>query len=197
MLNDCCEPISSPLEIPVLYQGGLEFTRNNPFSERIALQFIANQNVYWRSPTESSSALTTTGTGTNVYNEGNAPAYPVVKLTAGSSALTINRVINDTNGTAIGLGVPNLGYTIPAGSYVTINTDPKNFSAVLQPGNVDISSQINHEFSNISQFKLTPGDNSMRIEGSAGGNAAVTVTYREQYQSVDSVKIYNDCASCG
>ena len=196
MIDDCCNEISSALEIPVLYQGGLEFTRNSLFSERIVLQFVANQNVYFRAIHDSSAALATNGAGVTVANDGNAPTYPTITMRAGAAALTINRIVNDTNQTAMALGVPTVGYTIPAGSYVILNTDPRSLTATLYPGGTDISGQINHEQSYAGQFKLTPGDNSMRIEGTAGAGAEVTAQWRAQYQSVDSVELYTNCGEC-
>lgn len=197
LFDDCCNPTTSELTIPVVLEGGLQSLRTSPFTERIALQFVANTDVMWSETNDSAKKLTTNGAGTAVVTKGSGDVYPVLNISAGSSPLQVSGIVNDSVESRLTLGVPNPPYTIPAGQTLVINTNPQEFSMTLEPSGVDVKGQLNYPLSDLTTWRFVQGYNSVRLEtaGTVAANSSFWTTWKEQHLSTDGVTVYKTC--CG
>jgi len=197
--SECCGALSYPIGIRCVYQSGMEGLRVNPYFEKVTLSFIANNDPTFFDIYETSVVLSNANlTGTTIYAAGNAPMYPILELRAGANPVTINRIINDTPQYAIALGVPNVGYTLPAGRYIIIDTDPRSFSATLYPAGTSIMSQVNFPGSNAAgRAMMLPGTNSWRADwATTPGDQELLIRWRNRYVSADSLTYIDGCSLC-
>lgn len=197
--SECCGALSVPIGILVSYQAGLEGLRTNPYFEKLALQFVSNNDPTFFDIYETNVVLSPANlTGTSIQATGNAPMYPIIELRAGANPVTINRVINDTGQYGLALGVPNVGYTLPANNYLIIDTDPRSFSATLYPSNTSLMSQINFPGSNVvGRAMMLPGFNSWRADwGTPNVGQELLIRWRNRFLSADSLYYLNGCGTC-
>lgn len=197
--SECCGALSYPIGIRCNYLSGLEGLRNNPYFEKLTLSFVANNDPTFFDIYESSGILSNlNSTGTILSATGNAPMYPLIELRAGGSDVTVERIINDTPQLAIGLGVPSLGYTIPANNYLIIDTDPRSFGATLYPSNTNVSHQINFPNSNAAgKGMMLPGSNNWRAEWTTPNvGQELIIRWRNRFLSADSLVYLNGCSLC-
>ena len=197
--SECCGALSYPIGIRCVYQSGMEGLRVNPYFEKVTLSFIANNDPTFFDIYETSVVLSNANlTGTTITAAGNAPMFPILELRAGANPVTINRVINDTPQYAIALGVPNVGYTLPANNYLIIDTDPRSFSATLYPAGTSILSQVNFPGSNAAgRSMMIPGANSWRADwATSPGDQELLVRWRNRYVSADSLVYLDGCSQC-
>lgn len=197
--SECCGALSYPVGIRCVYQAGLEGLRTNPYLEKVSLQFIANNDPTFFDLYETSVLLSNANlTGTSINAAGDAPMYPKIELRAGTNPVTINRIINDTAIYALALGVPTVGYTIPANNYLIIDTDPRSFSATLYPAGTNVISQVNFPSSNaVGRAMMIPGFNSWRADwGTTPGDQELLIRWNNRYQSADSLTYIDGCSLC-
>lgn len=197
--SECCGALSYPIGIRCSYQSGLEGLQSNLYWERLTLSFIANNDPTFFDMYETSVVLSNANlTGTTISAAGNAPMYPLIELRAGANPVTINRVINDTPQYDIALGVPNVGYTLPANNYLIIDTDPRSFSATLYPAGTSIMSQVNFPGSNAAgRAMMLPGTNSWRADwATTPGDQELLIRWRNRYVSADSLTYIDGCSLC-
>lgn len=197
--SECCGALSYPIGIRCAYQSGMEGLRVNPYFEKVTLQFIANNDPTFFDMYETSVVLSNANlTGTTISAAGNGPMYPVIELRAGGNPVTINRIINDTAQYAIALGVPTVGYTLPANNYLIIDTDPRSFSATLYPAGTSVLSQVNFPGSNAAgRAMMLPGANSWRADwATTPGDQELLIRWRNRYLSADSLTYIDGCSIC-
>lgn len=197
--SECCGALSFPIGIRCTYAAGLEGLRTNPYYERVTLSFVANNDPTFFDLYETTVVLSNANlTGTSISAAGNTGMYPIIELRAGANPVTINRIINDTAAYAIALGVPTVGYTLPANNYLIIDTDPRNFSATLYPAGTSVMSQVNFPSSNaVGRAMMIPGVNSWRADwASSPGDQELLIRWRNRYLSADSLTYIGGCSLC-
>lgn len=198
-VNSCCEALSRTVAIPVQYEGGLEGSTGHLWRSRIALQFTAYEQLFWQDVnTTSSVIIPVSPSATRPVVDGNQPAYPIIQVVTGADPMTLTRVINDTGGVAIGIGVPTLGYTVPANSVLRIDTNPLTFEAIQidSAGTVtDLRTQINFPASNLGEFLMIPGTNNLRLDAGSvlPATASANVTWRNNYLGVECAPLTKEC----
>lgn len=196
LMDDCCVPKSKTLQIPVVYEGGLEGSNTFLWSDRIAVQLSAYEDPLWQSPNLSASEdfAFTVGGGTAIRPEveGTEAVYPIFYATAGATQVTLSRLTNDVGGVALAFREgANAHVTIPADHTLMIDTDPLSFDIVLINNTTgarqDRKYTLDYALSNLGDFHMFPGQNNLRVDTHSGGTSSfpagseIIAAWREKY----------------
>lgn len=186
--DECGEPVGEAMRIDAEYNAGLGGTRTDITAETIILQFVANRNPYWQSPSRTGTTLVF---GDNdVTYEGTAPAYPVFRIRSDPGPAIINDIINTSNGARFSFIPP--GLFIAAGFYMLITTEPGNVSVIQveeATGNVLVQSQdIDYTVSQPARMRLSPNGAQMNVININGAvnDAEVSMYWYNSWLSADS-----------
>lgn len=186
--DECGEPVGEAMRIEAEYNAGLGGTRTDITAETIVMQFVANRNPYWQSPSRTGVVL---AQGDNdVEYEGTAPAFPIFRVRADPGPAILNDIINNANGAQ--LSFLGAGLFIPAGQYVLVNTQPGQVSVTLideATGNeFDQGQFIDYTISQPARLRLSPNGaqiNSITMNG-ALANAETSMYWYNSWLSVDA-----------
>lgn len=198
LVDDCCGVMSNTLQIPVVYEGGLEGSQTFLWSERIILQLTAYEDPFFAATSQQSSLDFSIADPQRPDITGTEPVYPRIIITTGANAALIDRVINDTGGVSIAFRENNAtGITIPANHMLIVDTDPLQFRIDLIPlsggagSAVDMRYTLDYANSHFGKFLLVPGENNVRI-GTASTFPAGTraiMTWRNKFVDSACAKI--------
>lgn len=186
--DDCCNPLTTRLAIPVIYSEGLSGLTNHLWSERITFQLVAHEQLFWYEESPQSSEnipLTPGSTRPNV--EGNQPSHPIIWVIADQNPITLTSITNDVGAVRFAIGSPTVGYTVPAGNVLRVDTNPLSFNMTetdINGTETTVTNQFNYEFSSpLGSFLLVPGENNLRIDADSTipTDARIFVQWRNQY----------------
>lgn len=112
--------------------------------------------------------LPATNRQSQIVVSGDAPAYPIIRFTANSSALVNPGFVTD--GWRL-----DLDYTIPAGQYVEVDTRPWMMTALLN-GNAGVGGKIGRR-QRLDKMRFEPGRFEGKFVGSSTGVATCDVRW--------------------
>ena len=187
----CGKPCSEILQIPVMYQSGMEGIRIDRHMERATIQFIANTDVAWESPVSNSAVLDINGQVTIDY-EGTEDTWLTFDFRSNDVQTNINRIANETTQTEV---ISDINM---ATGYVIFITDPRHLSLRQYPFSVDILGiAIDHAQSQPTQLRLVPGENTIAIgSNNDPPEAEAIVRWNNRYSSVDCARNTNCPCGC-
>lgn len=198
LVDDCGNPVSEELQIPVEYQAGLEGLWNVADMERATLTFVANTEQSFASAFDSSAELSINGTVVETY-EGTDDSWPDIHIFPGAGGLNLSAIHNDTTGHSVYFGTNAAGGNPSAlplvfGQYAILRTNPAqrisldlyDYTGGGSPAVSRIMHYIRYDVSQVGLLRLVPGENQFRAPASlAPTGARVFLRYRNRYQSID------------
>ena len=197
LVNDCGDQISPEVQIPVVYQGGLEGNWGALDRERATIVFAANSEQSFSDSFDSSGELFPNGTVVIDY-EGTDDAWPDVHIYPGAGGLNLTSLHNDTTGHSIYFGSVAAGnptsLNLIFGQYAILRTDPAkritldlyDYTGGSSPVVTRIMHYIRYEVSQVGLFRLVPGENQFRAPASLStGGARIFLRWRNKYESTD------------
>jgi hypothetical protein len=164
------------LDLDVQYDAGFEMAGRIPATELMAVRLIA-YDPFFKELTGESEALIIGGSRT-VYNDGTASTFPVITVT-GSGTLT--QIKNVTTGHELNFD----SLVLASGEVLTIDLSPyvKTFTS-------DVEGNVSGDVlpgSDVGNFILLPGENSISVN--SGGGASASIAWTHQHWTIDAAEL--------
>lgn len=209
-LVQCDCVTSGVLEIPVVYDGGLEGTVTNTWEEKIELRLTAMDQLFWREP-ETQCVSLTANTTNEINYSGTAPTrirMEAINPAGNVGDVHFTSIANMTLGSGIYLQNPTdatQGYAnIQPGQSLKLGDSGdcvglrQNCAGVtLEPAGTNYAGYVQRPASRPSEFMLIPGKNVLLPTVSGPGTPRIQVCWENMYQSgndVSKLTIRNGCA---
>ena len=206
-LNRCDCVTSGTLEIPVVYDGGLEGAVANTWDQRIELRFTAMDQLFWREP-ETQCVSLLPNQSNEIQYSGTAPTkirMEVFNDNAAGDAL-FTSIANTTLGSGIYLQNPadiNQGYaTIAPGNSLKLGDSgdcvglrQSCAGVTLEPAGTNLAGYILRPASRPSEFMLIPGKNVL-FPTCSGATPRIQICWENMYQSGSDVSKLSTRGGC-